>query len=271
MSIPIVFIHRGWGSHLEVVLEQAKRSNPNTKIYLITDSTNPLPDQIIRVNLLEVFEVASHLNSIYVHISDQAQNYELFCIQRWFVLLEFMTKFNFQQAFALDTDVLLFGDITAQAVNYHNCHFTLSSGHGCHVVYINSIQTLIDFSVHVFKIFELGYEKLNQALMIQHWLAVSGIDRLHIALNDMWLFRSFVSDQKYLVGDTRIPISGSVFDSCLSRSDGFEMEDGIKKIFWRNKLPFGILESSKEFIKFNSLHFQGAQKELIIPWSKFFM
>lgn len=66
------------------------------------------------------------------------------------------------------------------------------------------------------------------------------------------------------IGDTAQIIDDSVYDPAMTRPHpGFEMENGIKKIIWKDGNPYGIqLRTGKE-IKFNSLHFQGKAKSLI--------
>ncbi|MEB0262773.1 MULTISPECIES: hypothetical protein [unclassified Mucilaginibacter] len=52
-------------------------------------------------------------------------------------------------------------------------------------------------------------------------------------------------------------------DTSLHNADGYEMENGIKKIYWQNNLPFCKLESSGKLIRFAALHYQGHEKYLM--------
>jgi hypothetical protein len=66
------------------------------------------------------------------------------------------------------------------------------------------------------------------------------------------------------VGEASHIIDGSVYDPNINRPNpGFEMENGIKKIIWKDGYPWGTYLRTGESIRFNSLHFNGRAKKLM--------
>jgi hypothetical protein len=66
------------------------------------------------------------------------------------------------------------------------------------------------------------------------------------------------------LGETSHVINGSVYDPALaSPAPGVEMVDGLKKLIWRDGVPYGRHKRTGEEIRFNSLHCQGHAKRLM--------
>lgn len=66
------------------------------------------------------------------------------------------------------------------------------------------------------------------------------------------------------IGEVAQIIDGSLYDPSIRVSQpGFEMENGIKKIIWKNHQPYGKHIKTGKEIKFNSLQFQGDIKNLM--------
>jgi len=66
------------------------------------------------------------------------------------------------------------------------------------------------------------------------------------------------------VGEASQIIDGSVYDPNINMPHpGFEMENGIKKIIWKDRQPYGQIAETGEEIRFNSLHFNGRAKALM--------
>ena len=56
--------------------------------------------------------------------------------------------------------------------------------------------------------------------------------------------------------------------SVSSSLPGMVMNDGIKKIFWKNSIPYGTHLNMGKEIRFNSLHFHGARKKLMSQFTQ---
>jgi hypothetical protein len=75
----------------------------------------------------------------------------------------------------------------------------------------------------------------------------------------MTAFQLYAENHFGEIGEVSHIIDGSVYDPAITiLRPGFEMEGGIKKIFWRNGLPYGKHANTGQEIRFNSLHFHGS-------------
>jgi hypothetical protein len=67
--------------------------------------------------------------------------------------------------------------------------------------------------------------------------------------------------------DISIPDNGACFDACFTSSCGFEMDKGVKKIYWKNNLPYGKLLADGSLVQLYCLHFQGRTKYSIYNYT----
>lgn len=117
----IIITHKGNPSYLKFVLSQLQETNPNANIILMGDKSNQKHSKINLFNLSskkikhvlldDYFEYAKKFQQVYVHNNFTDINYELFCYQRWFCVYEYMIKNNLEDAFAIDSDVLIYEDL----------------------------------------------------------------------------------------------------------------------------------------------------------------
>ena len=112
MPLPIIFIHTGYSSYLEFTLRQAKFTSPSSEVILLGDDANASLGSVVRhVNIRQYSKGASEFEKVYQHFSTNPYNYERFCLQRWFMLEEFMRSSGYQEVFVCDSDVLMYADI----------------------------------------------------------------------------------------------------------------------------------------------------------------
>ena len=109
----IIFIHKGDSWYLSYALKQVKKSNPNANIVLLGDERNKKYSKYAHFDYIDNYnKKAKEFENIYIHFSNTDYNYELFCIQRWFIWFEYMNSHNISKALLPDTDVLIFQDVT---------------------------------------------------------------------------------------------------------------------------------------------------------------
>lgn len=258
-NIPVVFVHYGDAEYLKYTLAQAKTSNPASIVYLIGDTTNDNYEFIEHHFIDDYTSEAQKFSALYKHNSPNPYEYELFCFQRWFVLKEFITKNNVKKCLYLDSDVMLYADLAKEHANFRNYDFTLSYRAVAHCNYINTLDTLNNFCRFVLDcyqdkaIFQRIHDKV-QALNKRGYLG---------GISDMILFNEFVATCPDKIGEISTITGNSTYDGNINFSDGFEVEKGIKNIFWINKQPYGKHIQSDSLIRFNILHFQGSAKNSI--------
>lgn len=268
MSLPIITIHRGYASYLIKVLLQAKAMNPQSKIILLGDASNKSISFIQYENLANYFQEANLFAQLYSnkHINFNSYAYELFCFQRWFILKEFMQKNNLSFCFHMDSDVLIYTNLSQEVEKFQPYELTLSLKGSAHNAFM-SYQGLQKFCQHLFdfytepKQFEILQSIRQEQLqrMREQSLPESKVG----GICDMTLFKQYYSRNSKTVGSTSEIVNGSVYDGNINASMGFEMKDGIKDITWINRKPYGKHIETEQLIRFNSLHFQGYAKKMI--------
>jgi len=115
----IIFIHRGFPFYLKPMLAQARYSNPLARLVLLGDEYNSdlgggffEKNKIDHFFIEDYFQSAKEFGQIYQHEGKNPYQYELFCFQRWFVMLDFVKQQSSISRFVyLDTDVLLYKNV----------------------------------------------------------------------------------------------------------------------------------------------------------------
>ncbi|WP_416666457.1 hypothetical protein [Egbenema bharatensis] len=264
MSIPIVLIHRSDSDYLLYSLMQAKIRNPDSRIYLLGDFSNNHYQFSEHYQIDDYFKGANDFAKSYQHFSTNPFQFELFCFQRWFVLRDFMRNNAISQCFHMDSDVMLFAEITSEYRNFSQFDFTLSRSQSSdslspHCSFINSLEALDSFCDFLMRLYR---EPQLTQLMEQQFLkrCRSGLPG---GACDMTAFREYVASSSVRVGYTSDIINDSVYDHRIRSSDGFVMNPlGLKQIQWIDNQPFGKT-SEGDLIKFNALHFQGNSKKFM--------
>ena len=124
-SLPIIFIHQSNSDHLKYSLAQAQRSNPSSTIFLLGDSSNDAYEFVEHRSMFDYFSEAAQFKKIYKHYSTNGSDFELICFQRWFILREFLKTYGIQQCLYLDSDIMLYADVTKEQKKFEQFDFTL--------------------------------------------------------------------------------------------------------------------------------------------------
>jgi hypothetical protein len=261
----IVFIHQGNDDYLSVALCCARRSNPEADIFLLGDESNNVFDFVRHYDIKDYSDGANQLAKVYKHFSSNSYQFELFCIQRWFVLRDFMHRQDLPDCFYADSDVLIFADLKAERQKFSQFDFTLTEQMSGHSSFWNSREALDSFCSFVENIYsrkdQLHYDKM---LAIWEDIRRGGNSG---GICDMTFLDFYRAAHPEKVGNTAAIIDGSTYDTNISLSHNgdvaFVMQGGVKKIFWKegSDKPWGLLQGSKnQFVAFNTLHFQGRAK-----------
>ena len=143
-SVRIVFIHQNNSEHLRYSLAQAKKSNPNSTVYLLGDESNDQYPCVEHHRSSDYSVGAAQFAEVYTHYSTNGVDFELVCFQRWFILRDFLTARRIDQCVYLDSDVLLYADVTEEMKKFRRFDFTLCwHTIGC-VFFLNRMDGLED-------------------------------------------------------------------------------------------------------------------------------
>jgi hypothetical protein len=262
-GVPIIFIHAGEQHWLHSSMAQARKTNPSSRVVLLAQEVQKqLPADVEFFNLGNYFERAATLKAGYHHFSEYDPAYELFCFQRWFVLHEFMREQGLNRALYLDSDVLLFSDVTKDGEPFTDCDMTLSRGHCGHNSYFNNQDVLARFCDYCAKF--LAQEKAAQirGVLQDVTLQSLGLRETLFPLNDMRVLQLFKENHDFLIGDTALINRQTTFDHDIGTPQGgFEMAEGVKKLAWDGNVPYGTRNGKR--IRFATLHFKGPMKPLL--------
>ncbi|WP_018343053.1 hypothetical protein [Cytophaga aurantiaca] len=252
--IPVVFIHKGNSAYLYNTFFQLRATNPTVLAYLIGTKESEKYEPLIKhVNIHAFEKEANAFGEIYQHFSTNSMEFELICIQRWFVLKEFMVKNNIQKCLYLDSDVLLYEDIKVLGEKYAHAGMTLCGISG-HTNFIDK-DVLIDFCNFIYSIYTSpeAYAELDEyykAFILKH--GAGGV-------SDMTLLTKYMEAKPNNVINIYFTDGQATFDPAFEIGhEYFVMKDNRKYFEFINSLPYGILKVTNQYVRFNTIHFQGA-------------
>lgn len=256
-SLPIVFLHKSNSDYLQYSLGQAKSTNPHSTVYLLGDQSNAVYDFVQHHQMRDYFEGARSFSDIYRHYSTVGFELELIWFQRWFVLRDFLRAHNLRECLYLDSDVMLYTDVTEDRKKFAHFDFTLCwHTIGC-VVFLNRVEGLEAFCQFVTDIFSKR-DRYHYDKMVSHY-AVRQKNQLTGGACDMTALQLYNEANFGQVGEAANVISGSFYDPNMNAPHpGFEMSEGIKKVIWKDQQPYGRYLRTGDEVRFNSMHFQGA-------------
>ncbi|MEI6191057.1 MAG: hypothetical protein WCP24_01645 [bacterium] len=260
--VNIIFIHRGKADYLTVALKCARGSNPEANIFLISDNANDKIDGIIYKDINNYFNSAKQFAKNYEHLSTNTYEFELFCIERWFILRDFTKTNKLERYFHADSDVLIFSDLAVEWPKFSNFSFTLSENTCGHNSFWNNREALDNFCNFIENIYNKkdldGYNKT-----LDFWNDYK-LTKKPGGICDMTLFYFYQKKHPTIIGETAQIIDGSTYDHNFSSNiqGGVSYKNilGIKKIIWKNNLPY-VKNSSGILVRLNTLHLQGWAKK----------
>jgi len=264
MSFPIVFIHTGYSDYMEYSLRQAKQTNPDAEIILLGDEANDRFPFVTHVNIKDYFKSASEFAKIYKHFSTNPYHYELFCIQRWFILKEYMEQNNIEEVFVCDTDVMIYSNIKDTLVPFKNKIAILKQGEeysfGISYILKCNISKFCNFIINSYtnKSDIIKFEEYYKGIIKNKKLG--GISDMTFVEN--WLTSS--CDNKDLLNMLNV-INDSTFDDNINSFlqagvDNYRFKRNRKSFIWRDKIPFCYNTTLKKDIRFHIIHCQGPSK-----------
>lgn len=257
-AIPIVFIHRGNSLFLKYALHQARLLNPHNPIILIGDKTNALQPVFVQHYLIDNYaDNAQAFQKIYQHQSPNPFDYELFCFQRWFILQQFVDRFNILQFVYLDSDVLLYCQVD-QVMNTLKTDMTVCKEYGPCYTFVKNAALLKDYCRFIVASFVQEQEKkMTRAFMAKF------ADKGTPGLSDMVTLGAFASINHIDdIGKEGLPI---YFDHNINCPNvyAYNKKTSLKKIYWLNNQPHLYNIYTKQYVRSWGLHFQGGAKSLM--------
>ena len=253
----LVYIHKGYSWYVALALLNGQKFGSGT-VHYIGDVFGCWVARCCgaRTWPLDRFrKSADAFAKIYRHHSELGEEFELFCIQRWFILTEFMAACGLESCTYLDTDVLLTRNLDAEHARTISFGLTYT-GYSAHVCFVNQRTALQRCCAFVTAL----YTHPSSEERLQQWHRQMVADAGGGGVSDMTLFHWFQKDHPDVLGDYPSLFEDSPFDVSLEEVRGFQRdEDGFKRLVWSKGRPSAVTTDGR-MIDLAALHHQGRGK-----------
>lgn len=236
-KIPIVFIHKWSHSYLDIAISQVKKKN--NYVVLIGDKNNHHIADKNKIDHFAFDDLYDNLfTNIYKHNKDSHYWYELFCYQRWFVLLEFMKRNNISQCLYLDSDILYYPNINQEFERISNfwsykLAYPQFSGHTTYVFSQQALRNFSDFMTLCYSNDEMYKKLLSYPLKYQHGISDMSIFQLYYDMYPDYIFDLTADYWDHIVYDWFINIDEWYQTYCNKKDFNFvDNYPTVKTIWW---------------------------------------
>jgi len=260
-SFPIVTLYRGNRWFLPYTLYQARKTNPDSEIILIGDDENKHLNCICRHYRCDKYDsAADRVRKVYRHKSIWRPEFEYVCIERWFILREFMLREGVDRCLYLDSDILVFSDLSRISRELPPSPMTWT-GYSAHVNFITDVSALTEYCDFVVDVFANHERSIAEPDTLYGRIMRGEFDS---NISDMVFFFDFNTKHPGRLFDVAVPRNDTVFDITIEQDQGMLMENGIKKIGWKDsRTPFATDAATLRPIQLHTIHFW--KRELIPP------
>lgn len=221
-------------------------------------------------NSSDYFGEAAEFAKIYRHYSTNPYGFELFCLQRWFIINEFIKKQDIESFLHIDSDVLLYSDFSKEkellecisqydmSVSYLSLHTSFFNSQNVLERFCNFITGVFE-NEEFFKQFEQYPEKTT--------IAYNKNPQIEIAkpLSDMTLAYFYTkSGLVNAINTTNEIIDNALVDVNFLAEPNYSSIGSIAyAVFDKNNTPYKYSIEHNKLIRMHSIHFQGWKKRLM--------
>jgi hypothetical protein len=271
----ICLIHRGKFDYLLTSLQQAHFSNPNSRIILLGDETNKNTfDFVEHYNISDYFSTAKEFAKIYKNLSFNKEAFELFCIQRWFVLNEFLNKNNIDKCIHIDSDVLLYSDFSKdeEYIKKINSYDMTISGWSPHCMFINNIAMISKFCDYITDKYndENLMQEISEAFSNRHFYKTWDFSTSPVS--DMFWLNFFPENSCAKVFDTDEVVCDSMVNNNIDVYSMFARYNTfghLLNVLFNKKTPYIFDLEDNKLVRLHNLHCQGSSKRLMSKYATY--
>lgn len=260
-SLPIVFIHKGNSWYLPYTLYQAHVTNPDSDIFLIGDcQTLHFPSWVKHIDYSDYNDSLSELLKVYQHHSSLGKDFELVCIERWFVLYAFMVDKKIDKCVYLDSDVLVYSDLSAvhQLMPAHSMTWL---GFSAHTNFINDINSL---KLYCDNVIDSYCDNLPENIKNKTFFFERINNNNNMNISDMTFWADYNLRYPGQLLDISKACEYGAFDISTEHSFEYDsLDNDFKKIYFKGMVPYCKTKSGQEYIPFLTLHFAAKTKFLL--------
>lgn len=246
-------------AYLPLVLKQLRRSNPHVEIVILGNERIRKRYQNITFVPYQDYSFAHQLfDKTYFHLSSLSEEFERFCIQRWFAIHAYMEEQNLAQALYLDSDVLVYADLNELFKQIDSPGMTRLYN-SAHTNLIQGREVLGQFCHFIEQHYqeEEGRQKLRRYTQeLHHKTGKKG------GVSDMTFVDLFGQANPEKVKDLGESQENFVVDTRITHTEGYIKEGPFKKLIWKKGKPH-CQTAQGEVLPMATLHCQGIGKRLI--------
>ncbi len=277
--VPIVFLHKGYKDYLYYTMRQARLYNPDAPIYLFGDQANNRFSFLTHVDVTPYEAAAYPFEKDYQHYSWQPYQFEMYCLKRYFILLEIMRAFSFERFYLCDTDLMFYSNVQEEydRLGMGSCDAALyvhPNAQMEEVLIHNSLWTrpvLEHFCDFIRDVYAPG--KVHRLEENYRYKQATGHPAAFIS--DMYVLYLFYRAYKdrYRILDLSPIRDGATYDYNISEWPGLDREHtyalndkefyGVKKLEIRDGKVYCYHKQLGREVQFKNLHFAGYNKMLV--------
>lgn len=267
----VVITHQGMKPYLAACVRRAVIAAGSGRVVLLGDAANAglgdgehhlIDDPSLQPDLDE-------FRGMYRQVG-RSQKFllERFWIERWFLIRNFLRRENLDGCLAIDSDVLLFGDVGTESLRFAPYAMTFGRWDAVRVVphcnFIRGRAGLEDFCGYVLDVYRdpgrlARLEESNRKKFRSAWIS------------DMSLLAAWGAASGFPVGFLEDTVADGVgFDACLDDTRTYVpcgYLPGIlrqwKRIRFRDGVPHATIRGSGLDVPMKCLHYHGKMKPLI--------
>lgn len=282
MRRPIIIAHRGNPRYLRYTIKQAKHYNDD--VILLGDKKNAVLANIVEHHLLDDFSISEGLTRfrhLYKHMSANQYQFEVVCFERWFQIVEFLESNGIQSFFHLDSDVLLYSNISAvleKVIRDYKAAYNIFSQQYEEYRWKSSAHTsfwkmefLKEFCSFVIDSYENGINELEKKW---NWHKEQGMNGGVCDMSLLYLF--YLRNKNSIYNLLPVSKDNICFDYNINDSSNYKQDEYqtiksplgtiIKDIKIRNEKAYCYNLLNKSDVQFANIHFQGVSKHIIFNY-----
>lgn len=269
--IPLVIACYGKQKYLPIVLHHAEKHNAHSVI---------IGDQQTRALGAEHFLFTDYndgdFSRTYEHMGHGGHRFHLFCFERWFAIRNYMREHSVEKAFVCDADVMIYCDLEQEeekfgdylavySVPENQPGYRWSAGGIVSYWTLAGLESFCDFMFQAYT----SAEGLAELRKKWQWHQESG---WHGGVCDMTLLYLF-SKEHHVEGICQVR-DHTAFDHNINVSENYHPDEymmtagGVKTLKWQDNQPYAYNLVLNDWVRFNSLHFQGGAKRLIREFAR---
>ena len=252
--------HCGW---IKNVIDSLLLKGENTNIHLLTNKNVQYQHKNVHLHKLQNYKTqrVGLLEKIYVHKNTCPKMFNLFDLQRWLYINEFIKRHNIKTFLCTDWDIVYFCDLNREQKRVKMYDFTINNKISLCLSFWNNPKALQDFTDYIMRVYSNPNSTEAKKIFSHYENRKKAGKRGGVC--DMTFAGRFADESKYNSTDTYDIRYNSIFDNNIRITDEWDSKGKLKNIYFQNGKAYCYNTRVKKIIKLNCAHFFGGYKKFI--------